>query len=155
MVAGSSFFFLFFLPPPRSISPFLPPRPLSSWFLSAEQQLEPQRPFSRHRCYCSLQFSSNRWLEIARLSQAICGARWTADSGGGETAFKEQDWERANRRRGGSREGKEEERPPSPLSSCHPAAAHPHWELGAGRGQSSQFIYHRMGPPAIWGGPIC
>ena len=61
MVAGSSFF-----APPLLPSPPSPPSP--SRFLSAEQQREPERPFSRHRWYCSLQFSSNPGLEIARLS---------------------------------------------------------------------------------------
>lgn len=54
-------------------------------------------------------------------------------------------------RRGGDRERKEEERPPLLLSSYRPAAAHAHCELGADKGQSSQFIYCRMGPHAIWG----
>lgn len=57
MVAGSSFF-----------APLSPSPPSPSRFLSAEQQREPERPFSRHRWYCSLQFSSNPGLEIARLS---------------------------------------------------------------------------------------
>lgn len=39
-----------------------------------------------------------------------------------------------------------------PLSSSNPAAAHIQRVLGADRGQSSQqFIYRRIGLPAIWG----
>lgn len=94
--------------------------PLSSQFLSVEQQLELRRPSSRHRWYCSLQFSSNRQLEIARLSQAICGARWTADSSG---EGREPGWSRW-KKKGTQREREGGGTVSPPLSSSHPAAAH-------------------------------
>lgn len=150
MVAGSSFFCLP-LPspiPPSHHPPNLPPS-LSSWFLSAEQQRELERPFSRHRWYCSLQFSSNPGLEIAWLSQAICSTRWTADSGGGGEKNVEAG--------AGGMEGTERgEGGNPPLSSFHPAAAHVRCELGAGRGQNGrQFIYRRDPTACHMGGPIC
>lgn len=127
---------------------FAPPPP-SSQFLLVEQRLELQRPSSRHRWYCSLQFSSNRRLEIAKLSQAICGARWTADSSGEERAA-EQDWNGVSesKREHGERGRRRNSFSPAeflPSSGCT-------CELCAGRGRKSQqFIYRRMELAAICG----